>query len=121
VALALAACSLAGEQRSRLSQVDACADRRDVAYMRMREQAEELMVERGLDVGETLAGLEAAAKVRTVRGASLSREDSTYLSRHGFFGNYTVTVFTPERFAALRTCLAQRYGYTFRTIEVRTP
>jgi hypothetical protein len=89
--------------------------------MRMREQAEELMVERGLDVGETLAGLEAAAKVRTVRGASLSREDSTYLSRNGFFGNYTVTVFTPERFAALRSCLAQRYGYTFRTIEVRTP
>ena len=64
------------------------------------------MVEQGLDVGETLAGLEAAAKVRTVRGASLSREDSAYLNRHGFFGNYTVTVFTPDEIAEMFLFLA---------------
>ena len=39
MALALAACSLAGEQRSRLSQVDACADRRDIAAQAEHAQA----------------------------------------------------------------------------------
>jgi hypothetical protein len=79
------------------------------------------MTEQGLDLAEALTGLEAAAKIRTNRAASLSAEDSRFLTRHGFFALYSSVTFSPARFAALRTCLEQRYGMKIRTIEVRAP
>jgi hypothetical protein len=121
VALALAGCSTTGGQPDPLANLDSCVNRQDAAYLSMREQALTVMAERGLDLSEALTGLEAAAKIRTNRAASLSSEDSKFLSRHGFFGLYTTMTFSPARFAALRTCLEERHGMKIRTIEVRAP
>jgi hypothetical protein len=121
VALALAGCTLASAQRSQLEAMESCADRQDTAYLAMRDQVATLMVEQGMDLSEALTGLEAAAKIRTIRGASLSSEDAAFLKSHGIFGMYTVSSFSPERFAALRTCLEQRHGMKIRIIEVRAP
>jgi len=121
LAIALAACSTAGPSQARLTDLDDCAGRRDPAYMAMREQALEVMDEQGLELSDALAGLEATAKIRTVRAVALAGEDSAFLKRHGFFGLYGGTTFSLTRFAALRTCMAERHGYTIRTIEVRSP
>lgn len=120
-AIALAACSVAGAPQTRLTDLDDCAGRRDPAYMAMRERAVEVMDEQGLDLSDTLAGLEASAKIRTVRAVALAGEDSAFLRRHGFFGLYGGATFSLARFAELRTCMAERHGYTIRTIEVRSP
>ena len=121
VALALAGCSAAASPQARLTEQDGCADRRDQAYLAMREQAAEAMDEQGLDLSDALAGLEASAKIRTFRGVSMSAEDSAFLKRHGFFTHYGGATFSLTRFAALRTCMAERHGYPIRTIEVRSP
>jgi hypothetical protein len=121
VALALAGCSTAASVPDRLANLDGCADRRDPAYVYMREQALEVMTEQGLDLSDTLAGLEAAAKIRTIPGSLLSSEDSTFLKQHGFFSLYGGAPFSLTRFAALRRCMQERHGYAIRTIEVRTP
>jgi hypothetical protein len=121
IALILAACSTAAPSPGRLENLDSCAERRDPAYLVMREQALEIMTEQGLDLSDTLAGLEASAKVRTIPGVLLSSEDSTFLKRHGFFSLYGGAPFSLARFATLRACMAERHGYKIRTIEVRTP
>ncbi len=121
MAIALAACSSAASPPTRLTDLDGCTDRRDAAYLAMREQAVEVMNEQGLDLSDTLAGLEASAKLRTIHAVALSSEDSVFLKRHSFFGLYGGVPFSLARFAALRTCMAERHGYTIRTIEVRSP
>ena len=121
VALALAGCSSAAPVPGRLENLDTCADLRDPAYVYMRVRALEVMTEQHLDLSDTLAGLEASAKIRTIPGSLLSSEDSTFLKQHGFFSLYGGATFSLTRFAALRTCMAERYGYRIRTIEVRTP
>jgi len=121
VALALAGCSTAPAQPQEFTDLDGCVDRQDAAYLSMKRQAVTVMAGQGLDLPEALTGLEAAAKIRTNRAASLSSEDSRFLSQHGFFGLYGSTTFSPARFAALRTCMEQRYGMKIRTIEVRSP
>jgi hypothetical protein len=119
--LTLVGCSTASSPPNPLTDLDTCVERRDPAYMAMRETAIEVMTEQGLDLSDTLAGLEASAKVRTIPGVMLSSEDSVFLKRHGFFGVYGGTPFSLARFAALRTCMRERHGYAIRTIEVRTP
>ena len=121
VVLALTACTLASVQRSELQAMESCADRQDTAYLAMRDQVATLMVEQGMPLSEALTGLEAAAKIRTIRGASLSNADAAFLKSHGIFGMYTVSSFVPERFAALRSCLEQRHWIKIRVIEVRAP
>jgi hypothetical protein len=121
VALALAGCSTAAPLPGRLENLDGCADLRDPAYVYMRQQALEVMTEQHLDLSDTLAGLEAAAKIRTIPGVMLSSEDSVFLKQHGFFSLYGGATFSLARFAALRTCMAERYSYKIRTIEVRAP
>jgi hypothetical protein len=121
VALALAGCSTAASLPGRLENLDSCADSRDPAYLSMREQALEVMTEQHLDLSDTLAGLEASAKIRTIPGVLLSGEDSTFLKQHGFFSLYGGFPFSLARFAALRRCMQEKHGYTIRTIEVRAP
>jgi hypothetical protein len=121
LALALSGCALGGAQRNPISQLDDCVGRQDAAYVSMRDQAVTVMAEQALDLSEALTGLEAAAKLRLNRGASLSSEDAAFLKSHGFFGLYSSTTFSPARFAALRTCMDQRHGVKIRTIEVRSP
>jgi hypothetical protein len=121
IALTLGGCALAGGQKNPIAELDGCVDRQDAAYLSMRDQAVTLMGEQGLDLPEALAGLEAATKLRTNRGASLSSEDAAFLKSNGFFGLYSSTTFSPARFAALRTCMDQRHGVKIRTIEVRSP
>ena len=119
--LTLVGCSTAPSTPDRLKDLDSCVERRDAAYNAMRETAVEVMTEQGLDLSDTLAGLEASAKVRTIPGTMLSSEDSVFLKRHGFFSVYGGTPFSLTRFAALRTCMRERHGYAIKTIEVRTP
>ena len=119
--ITLAGCLVAGSPQARLAELDGCADRRDPAYMAMRELAAEAMDAQGLDLSDALAGLEASAKIRTIRGVALSAEDGAFLKRHGFFTHYGGATFSLARFAALRTCMAERHGYPIRMIEVRSP
>lgn len=121
LALVLAGCSTAGGRGDSPADLDRCLDRQDAAALSLRDQVETVMAEQGLDLAETLTGLEAAAKIRVNRGASLSSEDATFLREHGFFGVYSVVVFAPSRFVPLRACLEQRHGMKIRVIEVRSP
>jgi hypothetical protein len=121
LALLLTGCATGSGPGRQLSDLDSCADRQDAAYVSMRDEAETAMAEQGLDLAESLTGLEAAAKLRVNRGASISNEDMTFLREHGFFALYPIIVFTPDRFAALRACLQQRHGMKIRVIEVRAP
>jgi len=119
--LLVAGCATSSGPGRQLSELDSCVDRQDAAYVSMRGDAETAMAEQGLDLPEALTGLEAAAKLRVNRAASISNEDMTFLKEHGFFALYPIIVFTPERFAALRRCLEQRHGMKIRVIEVRAP
>jgi hypothetical protein len=121
LALLLAGCATGSSPRRQLSDLDSCVDRQDAAYVSMRDEVETVMAEQGLDLPEALTGLEAAAKLRVNRAASISNEDMTFLKEHGFFALYPIIVFTPARFATLRTCLEQRHGLKIRVIEVRAP
>ena len=119
--LTLVGCSTASSPPKPLTDLDTCVERRDPAYMAMRETVVEVMTEQGLDLSDTLAGLEASAKVRTIPGTMLSSEDSVFLKRHGFFSLYGATPFSLARFAAIRRCMQNQHGYTIRAIEVRSP
>jgi hypothetical protein len=121
VVLTLVGCSTAASTPDPLTNLDGCVERHDPAYMAMRGMAVEVMTEQGLDLSDTLAGLEASAKVRTIPGTMLSSEDSAFLKRHGFFSLYSATPFSLARFAAIRRCMQERHGYTIRAIEVRLP
>jgi hypothetical protein len=121
VGLVLLGCATGSGPARQLSDLDSCVDRQDGAYVSLRDQVETVMAEQGLDLPESLTGLEAAAKLRVNRAASVSNEDMTFLKEHGFFALYPIIVFTPERFAALRRCLEQRHGMKIRVIEVRAP
>jgi hypothetical protein len=119
--LTLVGCSTAAPMPDPLTNLDGCVERHDPAYMAMRGLAVEVMTEQGLDLSDTLAGLEASAKVRTIPGTMLSSEDSVFLKRHGFFSLYGATPFSLARFAAIRRCMQNQHGYTIRAIEVRSP
>jgi len=104
-----------------LAQMDSCVDTQDVAYTSMRKQVFLAMEEKGLSMSEVLTGLETSARLRVTPGGTLSSEDSTFLARNGFLGLYGGSAFAANRFAALRTCMTQRYGMAIRVIEIRSP
>jgi hypothetical protein len=121
VALALSACSTPSVQKDQLALLDSCVEPHDHAYSSMVNQAINAMNEQDLDLAEVLTGLEASARIRDTPGASLSSEDSRFLTRHRFISFYGGTAFTTSRFVAARTCLEQRYGMKVRVIEIRPP
>ena len=121
VLVALAGCTLTRPQSPELTRMDSCAEPRDPAYESMRKQVVNAMNEQDLTLPEVLTGLEASARIRATPGASLSSEDGKFLTRHGFMGLYGGTPWPPARFAALRTCMEQRYGEQIRVIEIRPP
>jgi hypothetical protein len=110
-----------GGQSPELTQLDSCVELQDQAYLSMRKQVFFAMEEKSLPMSEVLTGLETSARLRATPGASLSAEDSTFLIRNGFLGLYGGGAFAPQRFAALRTCMEQRYGMTIRVIEIHAP
>jgi hypothetical protein len=121
VALVLSACSTPTAQDNQLAQLDSCVDPHDRAYSSMVNQAINAMNEQDLGLPEVLTGLEASARLLDTPGASLSSEDSRFLTRYRFIGLYGGTAFTTARFVAARTCLAERYGVKVRVIEIRPP
>jgi hypothetical protein len=122
VALALSGCAMArGPYADQLAQLDSCVNSSDPAYNSMRRQVRNALEEQGLPLAEVLTGFETSARLRATPGGSLSSEDSKFLTRHGFLGLYGGTPFTPQRFAALRDCMGQRYGMAIRVIEIRSP
>jgi hypothetical protein len=110
-----------GGQSDELTQLDSCVNPQDQAYLSMRKQVFLAMEEKGLPMSEVLTGLETSAHLRVTPGGSLSADDSTFLVRNGFLGVYGGGAFSPQRFAALRECMGQRYGMTIRVIEIRPP
>jgi hypothetical protein len=121
LALALSGCAMTSAYSDQLAQLDACVQPQDQAYASLRRQVVIAMEEKGLPLSEVLTGLETSARLRVTPGGSLSSEDSTFLIRNGFLGLYGGTAFSPARFAALRACMAERYGMTIRVIEIRSP
>ena len=123
VVLALSGCStyMYGGQSEQLTQLDSCVNPQDQAYLSMRKQVFLAMEEKGLPMSEVLTGLETSARLRVTQGGSLSSEDSTFLARNGFIGVYGGGAFSPQRFAALRGCMEERYGMAIRVIEIRSP
>jgi len=111
-----------GGQSEELTQLDSCVvDPHDPAYLSLRKQVSLAMAEKSLPMSEVLTGLETSARLRVTPGGSLSSEDSTFLARNGFLGTYGGLVFSPQRFAALRECMGQRYAMAIRVIEIRPP
>jgi hypothetical protein len=121
VVLALSGCTMTGSPPDQFTDLDSCADSHDQAYAAMRKQIFLAMEEKGLPMSEVLTGLETSARLRVTPGGSLSAADSTFLKQNGFIGLYGGGSFSPQRFAALRTCMGQRYGMTIRVIEIRSP
>ena len=121
VILALAGCALVRPQSPELARMDDCAEPKDQAWESTRRQVVNAMNEQDLTLPEVLTGLEASARIRAIPGASLSAEDSKFLTRHNFMGLYGGTPWPPARWAALRTCMEQRYGEKIRVIDIRSP
>jgi hypothetical protein len=117
--LAFVGCSLSAPQQAQLVDFEGCADKSHVAYQEMRGHVVTVMLQQGLDLAETVTGLEVLEEIRSGRDVRLSSADADFINRNEFLGLYGGGAMGRTWFAALRRCLEERHGYKIRRIEVR--
>jgi len=119
VMLAFVGCSLSAPQQAQLVDFEGCADKSHVAYQEMRGHVVTVMLQQGLDLAETVTGLEVLEEIRSGRDVRLSSADADFINRNEFLGLYGGGAMGRTWFAALRRCLEERHGYKIRRIEIR--
>jgi hypothetical protein len=120
--LALVGCSslngLSAPQEAQLRDFEGCADQRHVGYREMRVHVITIMLQQGLDLAETLTGLEVLEEMRSGRDVRLSSTDADFMKRNEFLRLSLRGAMGVTWFAALRRCLEDRHGYKIRRIEI---
>jgi hypothetical protein len=121
--LALVGCSsldgLSAPQEAQLADFEGCADKLHVGYREMRGHVITVMLQHGLDLTETLTGLEVLDEMRSGRDVRLSNADVDFMKRNGFLRLSLRGAMGRTWFATLRQCLEDRHGYRIRRIEIR--
>lgn len=120
--LALVGCSslngLSAPQEAQLLDFEGCADQLHVGYREMRVHVITIMLQQGLDLAETLTGLEVLEEMRSGRNVRLSSADADFMRRNEFLRLSLRGPMGGAWFAALRRCLEDRHGYKIRRIEI---
>ena len=110
--------ALSSSQEAQLADFERCADKRHVNYEGMRRHIVTFMLQQGLDLWDTLAGLEVVEEVGSGRDVRLSSADAEFINRHRFLEYRSPRFMGRPWFEALRACLEERHGYKIRRIEI---
>jgi hypothetical protein len=122
--LAFVGCSslngLSAPQEAQLADFEGCADKFHVGYREMRKLVITVMLQQGLDLAETVTGLEIVEAIRSGRDVRrLSSADADFINRNEFLRFSSGGAMGRTWFAELRRCLEDRHGYKIRRIEIR--